>query len=55
MKKLWHYFVNQFQVSTKRNYKKAFKLSRRHDMLQKNVWTIIRLMTNMKEFLFENL
>jgi len=31
MKKLWQYLVNQFLNSTKKNYKKAVKLSNYHD------------------------
>jgi hypothetical protein len=30
MKRIWHYLSNQFQVATKKNYKKAVKLSTEH-------------------------
>ena len=35
----WQYLVNQFLVATRRNYKKALKLSNYHDAYLKKMMT----------------
>ncbi|MEI8202702.1 MAG: hypothetical protein WCH34_06795 [Bacteroidota bacterium] len=36
MKKIWLYLSNQFLIATRRNFRKAYKLSREHDSRVKN-------------------